>query len=126
VNRHASHLIEILNSARPLDSKFLGKIIGKGIQAGDKTGSFYFSSPSEIGKMMADSGVRKEKNIGTDGVTYLLTGKGRNRLDEREFNYWLDYHLKTCDSESLLGYSLHGLYIGRKGTWKKETAIMSK
>jgi ubiquinone/menaquinone biosynthesis C-methylase UbiE len=115
LNRHASHLIEILRGARPLDSKFLDKIISKGIQASDKTDSFYFSSPAEIEQMMADSSVSKERNIGTDGVTYLLMGKGANKLDETGFNYWLDYHLKTCEKESLLGYSLHGLYIGRKG-----------
>ena len=113
VNRYASHLMEILKENKPLDTKFLKKIINKGLQAGEMSDSFYFSFPFEIEQMMSDFGVRKEKNVGTDGVTYLL-GKRANLLSETEFKYWLDYHLKTCDSESLLGYSLHGLYIGRK------------
>jgi ubiquinone/menaquinone biosynthesis C-methylase UbiE len=113
VNRYASHLIEILKDNKPFDTKFLNKIIIKGVQAGDKSDSFYFSYPAEIEELLADLGVNKEKNIGTDGVTYLL-GRRNNKLSETEFNYWLDYHLKTCENKTVLGYSLHGLYIGRK------------
>ena len=113
VNRYASHLMEILREDKPLDIKFLKKIINKGLQAGENSDSFYFSFPAEIEQMMSDFNVRKEKNIGTDGVTYL-SGKRAKELNETEFKYWLNYHLKTCENESLLGYSLHGLYIGRK------------
>ena len=113
VNRYASHLIEILQDDKPLDAKFLEKIISKGIQAGRMSDSFYFSYPAEIEQMMSDFGVSKEKNVGTDGITYLL-GLRHKQLNDIEFKYWLEYHIKTCDSPSLLGYSLHGLYIGRK------------
>ena len=113
VSRYASHLIEILKGDKPLDTKFLKKIINKGLQAGENSDSFYFSFPAEIEQMMSDFDVRKEKNVGTDGVTYLL-GKRHKILNETEFKYWLDYHLKTCENESLVGYSLHDLYIGRK------------
>jgi len=113
VNRYASHLWEVLKNDKPLDTKFLKKIIAKGIQAGEKSDSFYFSFPAEIEQMMSDSGVSKEKNIGADGITYLLN-KRNTKLSENEFSYWLEYHLATCENQSLLGYSLHALYIGRK------------
>jgi 2-polyprenyl-3-methyl-5-hydroxy-6-metoxy-1,4-benzoquinol methylase len=112
-NRYAAHLLEILDADKPLDTEFLDKIIRKGLKPGDKSDSFYFSYPAEIEQMMSGSGVVKEKNIGTDGMTYLL-GKRNKKLNEAEFNYWFDYHLQTCENETLLGYSLHGLYIGRK------------
>ena len=113
VNRYAAHLLEILDNDTLLDTKFLDKVIRKGLKPGDKSDSFYFSYPAEIEQMMSGSGVKKEKNIGTDGLTYLL-GKRNKKLNEAEFNYWLDYHLQTCENQSLLGYSLHGLFIGRK------------
>jgi 2-polyprenyl-3-methyl-5-hydroxy-6-metoxy-1,4-benzoquinol methylase len=113
VNRYASHLWEVLKNDEPLDTKFLHRIIAKGIQAGEKSDSFYFSFPAEIEQMMSDSGVSKEKNIGSDGITYLLNTKNA-KLHESEFKYWLEYHLATCENQSLLGYSLHALYIGRK------------
>jgi ubiquinone/menaquinone biosynthesis C-methylase UbiE len=112
-NRYASHLIEIFKNDKPLDTEFLKKIIDKGIQPGGKSDSFYFSYPAEIEQMMSGFGVVKEKNVGTDGVTYLL-GKRDKKLSKNEFNYWLDYHLQTCENPSLLGYSLHGLYLGQK------------
>jgi ubiquinone/menaquinone biosynthesis C-methylase UbiE len=113
VNRYASHLMKILEDEKPLDSEFLIKIINRGLKAGDKTDSFYFSFPAEMEQMMTEAGVSKEKNVGTDGVTYLL-GTRPKKLNKSEFNYWLEYHLATCENEFLLGYSLHGLYIGRK------------
>jgi ubiquinone/menaquinone biosynthesis C-methylase UbiE len=112
VNRYASHLMKILQDDQPFDTKFLNRIISKGLKAG-KTDSFYFSFPAEIEQMMSDSGVTKEKDIGTDGITYILNSRPQ-KLTDSEFNYWLDYHLATCENESLLGYSLHGLFIGRK------------
>ena len=118
VNRYAAHLLETLDNDKPPDTKFLNKIVRKGLKPGDKSDSFYFSYPAEIERMMSGSGVIKEKNIGTDGVTYLM-GKRNKRLNEAAFNYWLDYHLQTCQNPSLLGYSLHGLYIGRKQKLQK-------
>jgi len=79
----------VLKNDKPLDTKFLKKIIAKGIQAGEKSDSFYFSFPAEIEQMMSDSGVSKEKNIGADGITYLLN-KRNTKLSENEFSYWLE------------------------------------
>jgi len=62
---------------------------------------------------MSASGVSREKNVGTDGVTYLLNRR-KQELSEIEFGYLLEYNLSTCENQSLLGYSLHGLFIGRK------------
>ncbi len=62
---------------------------------------------------MPAQNVEKIFNIGTDGIAYLI-GSKINNLTEQEYSYWVDYHLKTCENESLIGHSLHGLYIGKK------------
>jgi len=37
-----------------------------------------------------------------------------NYLDEDEFNKWLDYHFKRFRDTSIIGYSLHNLYVCKK------------
>lgn len=113
INRYASHLIEIVRDNKSLDLNFLDKIIKDGIQDEVKTEPFYFSCPKEIEKLMKDLKIKKKTNVGTDGIIYLLKRRN-NSLTKSEFNYLVDYHLKTCENEFLLGYSLHGLYIGQK------------
>ncbi|MEG1257216.1 hypothetical protein [Clostridium sp.] len=34
-------------------------------------------------------------------------------FNDEDFDKWMEYHLETCKEESLLGYSQHGLFIGR-------------
>ncbi|MGF7056850.1 hypothetical protein HNR33_000517 [Brassicibacter mesophilus] len=44
-------------------------------------------------------------------------GTLRDRLKEfnsTEFEKWVEYHLMTCQDESLIRYSQHGLYICKK------------
>lgn len=74
---------------------------------------FYSSTPKEIINMMKDAGFETLYNIGTDGIGYMI-GSKINNADDNDFRKWLDYHFSACEEESLLGYSLHGLYFGRK------------
>lgn len=81
-----------------------------------KTGikhTFYGSSPQEINKMMADVGIEAICNIATDGIGYTMYPKINNSQD-KVFEKWLEYHYATCEDESTLGYSMHGMYFGRK------------
>lgn len=74
---------------------------------------FYGSTPKEINQMMENAGLNKLYNIGTDGISYMLKSK-INSSDEESFNKYLKYHFDTCEDKNLLGYSLHGLYLGIK------------
>ncbi|MBZ9686336.1 hypothetical protein G9F72_008340 [Clostridium estertheticum] len=57
--------------------------------------------------------VTKIDHVATDGVAGLVSAK-INEFNEEEFQKWMDYHLMTCSDSSLIGYSLHGLYICKK------------
>lgn len=76
-------------------------------------GLLNFDSPSKIEDMMNECRIDKISHIGTDGISYLLN-KSINSFDEYTYQKWLSNHLRICSEASILGYSLHGLFIGRK------------
>jgi ubiquinone/menaquinone biosynthesis C-methylase UbiE len=114
INRYAAYMAEVKDMNDLVREKeLLEDIISKGLSSREKTKAFYFSYPKEIEDLMAYNNVEKIYNIGADGIGYLLSSKIKD-MNEEEYGYWLKYHIKSCESESLIGYSLHGLYIGRK------------
>lgn len=62
---------------------------------------------------MSSNHVTKLNHLGTDGVSDLLRNKV-NQLNDKEFEMWLKYHLDSCEDKSIIGYSMHGLYIAKK------------
>ena len=68
---------------------------------------------SEIEKTMKKFPIKKLNNIATDGLASNLANY-INNLSEEEYNVWLDYHLKNCERDDLMGYSSHVLYICEK------------
>jgi len=76
-------------------------------------GIFFCTSPQEIEMMTLRHGIEKKYNIGTDGMIYAVASK-LNEADDSSFQKYMEYHYKTCEDESILGASLHGLWIGRK------------
>lgn len=74
---------------------------------------FYRSTPAEIEKLMVNCKIAKKYNIATDGVTFLYHNQLQS-ISDKEFNEYLDYHYSTCENVNILGYSLHGLFIGEK------------
>lgn len=114
INRFASYMIEFGATNNLLqDKKILEDTISKGYNTREKSSSFYFSYPNEIETLMSKHSIEKMFNIGTDGIAYII-GPKINTLSDQEYNQWVDYHLRTCENESIVGYSLHGLFIGRK------------
>lgn len=57
--------------------------------------------------------LKREKIVASDGPSNYLRVT-LNSLDEEEFNYFIDYHLKTCERKDLLGASSHLLDIVKK------------
>lgn len=74
---------------------------------------FYGTTPKEITNLIKNEGLRVLHNIATDGIGYLIGSKINNASDSN-FEKWLELHFNCCEDENLLGYSLHGLYIGIK------------
>ena len=64
-------------------------------------------------KMMEKYNVNKLKNVAVDGLSETLA-YSINELDKEEFDIYMDYHLKNCEREDLMGYSSHVLYICEK------------
>ncbi|SHI20257.1 hypothetical protein [Sporanaerobacter acetigenes] len=88
-------------------------MINFGAEYGNDRDYFYFLTYDEIEEMMAKFKVKKLDHVGTDGIVHMMRDS-INFLDENEFNKWLDYHFKTCRNTSIIGYSLHNLYVCKK------------
>jgi len=74
---------------------------------------FYTMDFNEVNTLMDTFPVTKITDIGVDGLMYPL----KNRLNEataEEFSAYMEYHIETCQQPSILGHSMHGLWIGRK------------
>lgn len=112
INKFAVCASEI-NRNKEVIYKNLDNIIKTGIEFGDERDIFYYTSLGEMDILMNEFPVEKIQNIGTDGISYLLSDV-LNSLNAEEYNLWLNHHLRTCTEESILGYSLHGLYLCRK------------
>lgn len=106
LNRHASILHNCGEKLANIDDLL------KYSQTGIKN-TFYRSTPKEKNQLMIDLGVEKLYNVGTDGSSYIIASK-IDEADDKTSQKWLEYHYATCEDESILGLSLHGLYIGRK------------
>ncbi|GLB24095.1 methyltransferase [Lacrimispora xylanolytica] len=91
------------------------KNIGDGIRIfQDKTDSvFTFTTPDEIEKLASQCGIRKMHHIGQDGMMYAL-GEKMHGVSEESLEQLYQYHLATCEEPSILGASVHGMYIGMK------------
>jgi 2-polyprenyl-3-methyl-5-hydroxy-6-metoxy-1,4-benzoquinol methylase len=74
---------------------------------------FYRSTPAEIESLMVECEINKKHNIATDGVTFMYS-KQLQSISEEQFKGYLNYHYDTCENANILGYSLHGLFIGVK------------
>ncbi len=74
---------------------------------------FYASTPEKIEFLMYRLELEQLHNIATDGMKFVVRDVV-NSFNDNEFEKWMNIHYKTCEVKSILGYSEHGLYIGRK------------
>lgn len=113
INRYATFVNMVNRKKENINDKGLQSIIKTGLEYGDEIDCFYFSKYGDIEKLMNSFNVTKIDHVATDGVAGLVSDK-LNEFNEEEFQKWMDYHLMTCSDSSLIGYSLHGLYICKK------------
>lgn len=118
INRHFVITRIIKDNKDYLNEKWIDKIIKDGFIKSDENDCFwtdaYFHTPDEIEEFMNEHfGIKMIENIAADGISTLMPDVIDNMNDE-EYQVWLRYHFKTCREPSILGYSNHGLYVGRK------------
>ena len=113
INRHAMYINSFNNAASTAEE--LSAIAETG-----QNGVFYAMDFNEPAELMSNFPAEKLADIGVDGLMYPL----KNRLNEatpEEFSAYMTHHLNTCEQPSIIGHSMHGLWVGRKlsfgGDW---------
>jgi SAM-dependent methyltransferase len=86
---------------------------GENIMKYGKNGIFYGMAFGEANNLAVKYGLVKISNVATDGLIYPLYDE-INSLDSEKFGDYLKYHIATCEEPSIIGHSMHGLWIGRK------------
>lgn len=76
-------------------------------------GIFYTMDFGEPDKLMSKFQAKKLTDIGIDGLRYPIADRITS-LNDDEFDAYMRYHLDTCEQPSIIGHSMHGLWIGRK------------
>jgi len=71
------------------------------------------TTPTKMESYLNEVGLEKLHNVGIEGISYALADKVNTATDE-DFNKWMEYIYKHCEEPSIIGYSMHGLLIGRK------------
>ena len=74
---------------------------------------FFCAYPHETETIAVDCGLLKLHHIGVDGLCENLSGK-LNAASDENFQKFMEYHYMTCEDDSIIGTSIHGLWIGRK------------
>lgn len=71
------------------------------------------TTPSKMEKLAKNAGLDALHNIGADGLSYILRDKVNNATEDA-FDKWMDFIYANCENQNLIGYSMHGLLIGKK------------
>ncbi|MGH4121620.1 MAG: class I SAM-dependent methyltransferase [Clostridium sp.] len=109
LNRYANYLK--YNSQMKGNFDIFEEYMNKGYN--EENYLFYATTPEDIESFMPSFGLKQIYNIATDGVKFIMSDTV-NSFNDNEFERWLNIHYQTCEVKSILGYSEHGLYIGRK------------
>lgn len=72
---------------------------------------FYCSTPQEVEQIMETVGFKKLYHFGADGIGTFLHNT-IDHLSAAGFEQYKALHLATCEDESILGYSFHGVFVG--------------
>jgi hypothetical protein len=74
---------------------------------------FVCVSPQEIEGVAIKFGLDKLHNVATDGMINIVSER-LNRTGEENFQKYMELHYMMCEDQSIIGVSIHGLWIGRK------------
>lgn len=74
---------------------------------------FYLSTPEEIEDIMQSFNLKILHNVATDGLNTPIEDT-LNSMTDDVFERYMNFHYKTCEIKSILGYSEHALIICKK------------
>ncbi len=77
----------------------------------DRPGFFFFTSPEEMEQDATQSGLQIVKNCGLD---FFFASCAINAMTEQQFECYMQFADKMCESSSCTGLSNHALLICRK------------
>jgi len=106
INRHAIYINHFAMARTPIE--FWNEVRETG-----KNRVFYGMDFGEAQALAKKFPLEKIADIAIDGLCYPLAERFNTATDE-EFAAFMDYHLATCEEPSISGYSMHGLWIGKK------------
>lgn len=115
----------IMNDAVILDWGLKAGNLAKGMKQGIITEEFHcvgvpellyeMTTVKEIYELMSEFPIDQVHMVASDGMTNHFR-ETIEAADEELFEAWLKYHYCTCEREDLIGFSNHGLYVGRKAS----------
>jgi len=76
-------------------------------------GIFFRSTPRETEDIASKCGLEKVYSIGADGITDNA-GIELKEMSNEDFEKDMEQYYLTCEDESIIAISTHGLYIGKK------------
>lgn len=117
------YLAFIMNDAVILDWGLISGNLAVGLKNGMVTKDFHcvgtpemlfeMTTAQDINNLVEKFPLVKLHMVASDGMTNHFRTEIDNADDEL-FEAWLSYHYHTCERPDLIGFSNHGLYIGRK------------
>ena len=113
VNKLACYIYYLKRDKDYINKANLSELLEKGYDSQNEEDCFFYSSYQEIENFMGKFDISKLDHIATDGITPIVRDVV-NSFNAQEFDRWMEYHLATCRDTSIIGYSVHGLYICRK------------
>ena len=113
LNKYAAYVRNFMKNRRFILDRPVAEFIDNDKEFGDDRDCFYFTGPEEMERFMQLFDMEKLENVGVSGIASILFDAVK-QLDDEEYKAWLDYHFHTMREPSLIGYSLHCLYVCRK------------
>ena len=113
LNKYAAYVRNFMKNRRFILERPVAEFIDNTREFGDDRDCFYFTDPEEMERFMRPFAMDKLENVGVSGIASILFDKVK-QLDDGEYKAWLDYHFHTMREPSLIGCSLHCLYLCRK------------
>ena len=108
LNRHTMYVT--LFALGPAEySNYLERLFETGI-----SDVFYGMDFGEAQALADKFKLEKLADIGVDGLGYPFSSMIYNDVTDEQFADYMKYHILTCEQPSILGYSRHGLWIGKK------------
>ena len=106
INRNAVYINHFLNNLS-------NSVNGSAILKTGVNGVFYTMDFGEAQELVNGFPLEKITDACVDGLIYPLKTRLNEATDE-EFSAYMEYHFATCEQPSIIGHSMHGLWIGRK------------